>query len=260
MTKKAKAVRPDKPTPKLRAFLVTENQEHTGGVIFAHHAIVARRRGADEYADGEFSDVTCRRAPWADAYAGQAVPAGLLVEHGWRFEECGSCGRVVDEDVADRWFRHDMTPEEHAAWEARFAHWRPQHIVGSQHSLVFCDEQCRQNHLRVEAERKRIADRCIAAFIKLIERRFPDATIQDDGNWKPHAYVTRDHSNRAGRMVPEQIAVSFSFPGQKYGPATLRWERRSRHQKKRPTKPYFECLAGDRETFESWAKSHTVAA
>jgi hypothetical protein len=46
----------------LKAFAVTEHDENTGAVIFAKHDIVARRIGADEYADGELSYVSCRRA------------------------------------------------------------------------------------------------------------------------------------------------------------------------------------------------------
>src|SRR5687767_14229018 len=45
-------------TPALRAYAVTEEDEGTGGIIFARHAIVARRAGANEYNGGEFHGVT----------------------------------------------------------------------------------------------------------------------------------------------------------------------------------------------------------
>lgn len=36
----------------MKAFAVLENDECTGAIIFAKHAIVARRLGANEYAGG----------------------------------------------------------------------------------------------------------------------------------------------------------------------------------------------------------------
>ena len=55
---------------KMKAYAVTEEDENTGGIIYAEHNIVARRLGANEYADGEIAYVSCRRAPWADEYYG----------------------------------------------------------------------------------------------------------------------------------------------------------------------------------------------
>lgn len=82
--------------PPLRAFAVQEEDEGTGGIVFARHAVTARREGAAEYNGGDFSGLSCRRAAWADEYAPGPVPATIMVQHGW-WMHCHGCDRKVGE-------------------------------------------------------------------------------------------------------------------------------------------------------------------
>ena len=111
------------PKPLL-AYSVTEEFEGTGGIVFARSAIAARRIGAERYADGEFENAQCRRAPYADEYAESGVvPASRLIAEGWHFE-CSGCSRTIDNDYL--WER-DIDPSD---------------VVGTQDSSVYCNELC----------------------------------------------------------------------------------------------------------------------
>ncbi len=78
----------------MKAYAVQEDYEGTGAIIFAKHAIQARRWGANEFNGGELGGMTCRRAPWADQYAPGPIPAEVMMEHGWSFL-CVRCERRV---------------------------------------------------------------------------------------------------------------------------------------------------------------------
>ncbi len=120
-----------KPRP-LRAYAVLETCENTGGIVFAQHAIVARRWGSCEYADGDITSVTCRRAPWADRFASLgAVEARAAVAHGWRFE-CHGCGMNTDE--------YGLADDEKDV----------DGVIGTMDSLVFCCSACRVGHVAQE--------------------------------------------------------------------------------------------------------------
>lgn len=214
----------------VKAYAVLETFENTGAIYFEEHAVVARRRGANEFADGELSDVTCRRAPWADAYADRPLPVWLMVAHGWRFE-CTHCGRLIEED--------DM----------RDAGLPLEGIVGTQHSSVFCRTRCARKHHSRERRRKAEQLRAIEHFKGLVLRRFPDARLSGDSPNTHHAYV------RAGRAGWQwrHVAVSFRFPGMKIGPANLRF-RGDSSRIVGPPALEFACCSGDREAFEVWAK------
>lgn len=100
-----------------KAFIVT-GDDGAAAIIFARHAVVARREGACELGT-EFSYVeSCRRAPEFDSWAELGrVPSFILVEkHGWQFE-CSYCYSMVSADT-DGW-----------TWE------------GGHH--VFCSQRCR---------------------------------------------------------------------------------------------------------------------
>lgn len=85
---------------KLVAFSVMEEDENTGDIYFAKSDIEARKRGADEFADGEISYVTCRRAQWADKFAPGPVPFSAKFEQGW-WVECSGCGVTIQEGGYD---------------------------------------------------------------------------------------------------------------------------------------------------------------
>ena len=115
----------DKSKKPVRAYVVLENDERSGAIYFARHAITARKAGANEYGDGELSYVTCNRAPYADQFAETGmVPASVLVENGWHFE-CGSCGHRIDDDLAGLlllWNDALQFDMEQAVLETRAAH------------------------------------------------------------------------------------------------------------------------------------------
>ena len=132
----------------MKAYQVTDQGPDAGAcVVFAEHAVVARRQGAQEL-DCEFESVSCARAPDFDAYALLGyVPADVLVDHGW-FIFCQRCEARVDGDND-----HDLVVEGRNQW---------------------CSPQCRERDARERARReaKRSAGR--ADFCA----RFPGATVK----------------------------------------------------------------------------------
>jgi hypothetical protein len=217
----------------LQAYAVLEDCENTGGIVFAEHAIVARREGAERYNDGDFSGVTCRRAPWADAFAGKPIPAKVMIAHGWHFECCG-CGATIDED----WLHDQDLPLDG--------------VIGVEHSQIYCCEVCEaQENLRraIARDHQRRAIEALKAFVR---KRFPSARFRDDGNWAPHAYA----AGRRGTWLVEQSVVAFDFPGMQIGAAQCRLERRQHNDRLiGPIRPEFSCCFGDKEAFEAWAAS-----
>ncbi|AOR78629.1 hypothetical protein BES08_10820 [Novosphingobium resinovorum] len=221
------------------AYAVLEEGESTGGVIYARSAIAARREGANEYADGDFSYVTCHRAPWADAYHGKALDVGLMILHGWHFE-CSGCGGRIDEDMLDE---KQIEPDD---------------VIGHQHSAAYCDARCEAGAALEKAQAEHVQKRWLRRFAKIVKRRFPDAVPE-----LKHAYaILRD-----GRHVIEQVTVSFDFPGRQHWPAELTWRRRRdyaggyRRRAPQPhasNKPTWQCASGDREAFEAYAAATKV--
>ncbi|WP_407146267.1 hypothetical protein [Bradyrhizobium sp. ORS 86] len=218
----------------MKAFAVTEDQENTGEIIFAEHAIVARRRGADEYNDGELSGITCRRAPWADKFEGQPVPAWVMIDNGWHFD-CGHCGARIDSDYL---YDEDLPLKG---------------VIGTQHSLVYCSAICEAEDRLEQAIRADHQRRAIEALSNFVRKRFPAVTIRADGNNAPHAYAAQ----RRGSWQVEQVVVSFDFPGMKIAPAQCRIDRSGIRDDQLigPLWPRFLCCNGDRDVFERWAAS-----
>lgn len=217
----------------LKAFAVLEDYENTGGIVFAERAIVARRRGADQYNDGEFNGVSCRRAPWADEFAGKPIPVKVMISHGWHFE-CSGCGATIGED----WLFDNDLPLDG--------------VVGVEHSKVYCSDICEARDNLRRAIARDHERRAIQALKTFVLKRFPSVRFRDDSNWKPHAYASEER----GAWHVRQAVVSFDFPGMKIGAATCRIERG--HNNDRligPVRPEFSCCFGDKEAFEAWAAS-----
>lgn len=214
----------------LKAFAVLENDENTGAIYFAKRDIEARKAGANEFGDGDISNVSCRRAPWADEYAeAGVVPAKACIAHGWHFECCG-CGSTIDEDYLD---------EEDLLLDG---------VIGQQHGRVFCSEIC-ECRFNLDKAISRDKERRMIDILKdVVRKRFPGVEFADGkDNWKPHAYAT----SRGGVWQVEQAVVSFNFPGMKIGPASLRFDLD--HRKIGPVKPHYNCCFGDKEAFEAYA-------
>ena len=174
--------------PRLRAFEVTEDYESHAMIVYARHAVTARRIGAAELADGEFSNVTCRRAPWADAYAPGPVPAKALYEAGW-WLECRGCERWIDDD-------DDPRPV----------------FVGTE---AYCTAQCHERLLADQAQERLVRDATIRDLSRRLLQLMPGALICGDA----HVYVPR------GKAEPEQGYIEFTFPGARWGTGSLRFDK-----------------------------------
>ena len=94
--------KPAAPLKPLLAYAVTEEDgEGRSVIVFARHAIAARRNGANEINDGEIRGVTCCRAPWGDAYAeSRDIPRAAYLENYWWFE-CDFCSDHISQDRID---------------------------------------------------------------------------------------------------------------------------------------------------------------
>lgn len=221
----------------LKAYAVQETCEGTGGIVFAKYAIVARRKGAGIFGDGDFHSVTCQRAKWADQYAElDVLPAKVMIANGWHFE-CSGCGATIDED----WL-WDNDRELHD-------------VIGTQHSMVFCGPVCEARHNLYQAEATYIQKRMIRRFTRIIKRKFPDAEIVNEpSQLTPHAYSVK----RWGKWRVEQVSVAFTFPGMTYGAARLEY-RRDRYGGRqdrlgRPNRPYWTCPNGDQLAFQAFVE------
>lgn len=191
-----------KPLPPMEAYAVTENDEGTGAIYFARHAVVARRMGANEYTNGDFSYVTCRRAPWADAYVDKPLPAKVMVDHGWHFE-CHGCGKRIDDDMP---YEHGMPIEG---------------IIGSQHSAVYCCGKCYLRDQRMRARRKveetaasRISRRSCAS----VSLTWSSATARTNG-----AAITPTSFNIAASGIASKWLWRSSFPACRSGRRITAW-------------------------------------
>lgn len=239
----------------LKAYAVTEKYEDSGAIYFARYDIPARRMGADEYGDGELSNVTCRRAAWADHCAETGiVPVSLMVEHGWHFE-CTGCGIRIDADLR-LFYEENIDDVEFTDRALSYKDWTPDDIIGHQHSAVFCNAACEEGHRAYRAECERREARVLARFRAIILRRFPGVEFPDDQErYRGHAYayVTKRSS---GRWHVGQVHVPFNFPGQKYGPASLDYHPDSSIRARREV--HYMCAGGDKETFEAFAAATKV--
>lgn len=77
----------------LKAFVIEADYSEDVVVLFATTNVSARRQGANTIGV-DFGEVSCRRLPWADQYAGTHIPAKAYVENGWRVG-CLYCGDMV---------------------------------------------------------------------------------------------------------------------------------------------------------------------
>lgn len=215
----------------LKAYACTEEDENTGGIYFAPDNIRARKAFSNEYHDGELGGLRVLRAPWADQFADtRNVPASAMIANGWHFE-CSHCGERIDSDrLMDRGLSEDD-------------------VVGTQWSHVFCNTEEEAAWNERQRQLRAVEQGAIDTLRGVVLKRFPGVEFVT-GFGKEHAYAQRDGD---GNITVKQAFVSFKFPGQKYGPATLRmdWDWRT---KMGPIRPHFTCCTGDREAFEAWAK------
>lgn len=246
----------------LKAYSVQETCEGTGGIVFAKHNVVARKKGSQQFADGDFGSVTCNRAPWADEFAERgSVPASEAIHHGWWFE-CHGCGRKIDEDLPSLWESEVRNGEPLKGQQLLYAQWRPEHVIGNMDTAIFCRKSCKDHHDAHERERKRRQKRAIEAFKRIILKRFPDVTFPPDPECDAPYYRRSQHAyaeKRGDRWRLTQIIVYFNFPGMAIAPASLEYRFQSDTPREK-RKPAYHCCNGDREAFEAWANPEKAAA
>lgn len=237
----------------MKAFAVTEHMEGTGFIIFAHHAIAARIRGANELADGEITEISCKRAPWADAYADtRRVPASVLVANGWRFDCCG-CGVRIDTDLAFIYEEQGCDPEttDHAQ---RFKGWTPEHVTGFDQGEVFCNAACEAEHEASKVRVKALEERIRATYRRMLLRKFPGAQIEGKG----HVYVTERERDGRTIMRVEQVRLLFDFPGRRGPLAELRFQSVPTLRGERRITAHVRAV--DYDAFDAWRNGMKIAA
>jgi len=213
----------------LQAYAVTEHCENTGGIVFANSDIEARKRGASEYADGEITEVSCKRAPWADQYAAAGrVPVLVMIEYGWWWT-CNGCERTVTSDFED-YDDDDVVIDLHPVEDARG---------------FWCTPECRDRDLRERAERKIFNAMILDHLRMLLAKRLPGAiAVENEG----HVYAVLND----GLWTAQQARIDFRFPGCVIAPASFRLGCN-------PNTNEIEALvcAGDLEAYKAWRATAT---
>lgn len=211
----------------MKAYAVQEEDEGTGGIVFAKTNAQARRIGANRF-DNEWDGVTCRRAAWADQYAPGPVPFKVMFENGW-WRECDGCGVRIEQngyDADGNTIDFDIVDDG---------------------PRTYCTPTCRDRDLIERAKVERVKRRAIAVMRNHLLRRVPGVTIVDGPeNWATHAFVSRD---KHGRLRIGQAIISFDFPGRKHGLGSLRADRDQSHMDRKPT---VWISNGDREIWAAW--------
>lgn len=186
----------------MKAYAVQEEDEGTGGIVYADHSIVALRNGASQYGDGDISGWKAVRAPWADSYAPGPCPLLVMVDHGW-WMECHGCGIRIDSDLE---FIPDDPTEPVKQLEP----------VEDGHGL-FCTVACRDAHMVERAERKIFGQWMLDLLRLRLRDKLPGCT-EAEAAMLPHVYVEK----KDGLWTIGQCVIGFTFPGCKIGPASLR--------------------------------------
>lgn len=217
--------------PPLKAFTVLETCEDTGGIVLP--GTRSRRGGRDPRSSGM---ATSTASP-------AGVPIGEMIEMGWHFE-CGGCGARIDRDyLAER-------------------DWRTEDVVGTQHSISYCNAVCEARHDLHRAEAAYHEARWIRRFRAFVRRRFPEAKlVPGEGiGGGARAYASKVD----GRLTIQEIDVRFEFPGMDIAPASLAYRRRTPDRWRTPgrwprqtfkhAKPEWSCCYGDKTAFEAFAR------
>lgn len=182
----------------LLAFAVMEDCESTGGIIFAHRAIVARRKGANEFNGGEFEGVSCRRAPWADEYAPGPVPPLVMIDHGWWFP-CWDCNRIISQNEMD---------------DDEEDHYHP--VAGRR--AIWCNPTCRSRWIGMKYFVKEFEIVAVENMRASLLRRLPGVEIVEN---EPYVYV----NSIDGLYTAIAGRIGFLFPGCTIGLATWGFDR-----------------------------------
>lgn len=165
------------PTENRKAYHVGEGSEGEHVITFATSSAQARREGGNALGL-EFNEVSfCRRAPWADEFAGQRfIPAKAYHDQGW-WLYCNNCETQLYEDAED----DDGNPLTI--------------VYAGRHA--YCDQGCKDSRDKLIADANAKGD---AFKAKVLSER-PDLTFGEFSIGYPH--IT--------------MSVTFKFPGCQYG-------------------------------------------
>jgi hypothetical protein len=168
---------------KIKAYQV-QGDEY-GCIVFATNSATARREGGREL-DLEFDEVgSCRRAQWADEYAGAkgGVPPLVMIENGW-WQECVHCGHCITIDDIEDGYEDD---------EGNVIKLNP---VEKDHH-IYCNQHCFDKEIEQRANHDAKADE----FKNKVLSLRPDLTFKEfRGKW-PQCHCS----------------ASFTFDGSQYG-------------------------------------------
>lgn len=203
----------------LKAFIVTEPDENTGGVVFARSNAHARRLGSGQFGSGDFDWGNARREPSLDKYAESGrVPWVEMFNRGW-WCECSGCGGRISEGYLD----DDGNEVEYDLVE-----------VGHN---VYCRRECREEHVAERAVGDHVAAVTIGEMTDRLLKMMPGAVVSGT----PHVYVPTGDTPRQA----QQCCIYFSYPGMRIGPGCLRFDKKGQT-------PYVTVCSGDRIAFARW--------
>ncbi|WP_370599593.1 hypothetical protein [Pseudomonas nitroreducens] len=161
----------------LKAYHVGEGSEGEHVIVFATSGAAGRRKGGNEL-DLMFEEVQfCRRAPWADEFAGQSfIPAKAYHENGW-WLYCHNCETQLYEDAED----DDGNPM--------------QIVYDGPHA--YCDQACKDCYERQIADANAKGE------------AFKERALQE------RPYLTFTKWNIGWPRITQ--SAEYTFPGGKYG-------------------------------------------
>lgn len=218
---------------------VVHSFDGEGTIVFATNGAEARRFGANSL-DISFEDVeSCCRCHWADGYTNSHdIPASLMIENGWWFEECNHCGISMNDSALE-------DGEKPVSG-----------VVGFLGGLIFCCAECASSYYEDKRICKEAEAEMLASLHKRILRRFPDAVLAQE---KDHAYATR----KDGVVFVKQAKASFDFTGRKHGLASLCFDLDTCDHPPYskfigPIRPAWFCCSGDKDEFEAFAAKQLI--
>ena len=179
---------------KLKAYIVSNDNDDMAQIVFAKSNAQARRIGSD----GEWEGWSCRREQWADAFYPGPVPLQAAIDHGW-WTECVGCGCRIENGTYDA---DDNELEFHDC-------------QGTLNGPSYCCSDCKAHHIESLKKQKALGEQILEIIKDHVRKKIGPV----DFNPTNHPYFITSHP--AGYIVKDAI-VHFSFPGQTLSDATAR--------------------------------------
>jgi hypothetical protein len=203
--------------PKIKAYSVQEDDEGTGGVVFAKSPAAAQMLASGKWGTGDFFWGRARRAQWADAYGPDGpIPARAMIENGW-WLECHGCGVHICEN------------DDHLDT-----------VVGTQ-DAAFCSQDCMDRKIIDDEAARDCELTAIGKLIRLLGEKYPGVLLSGE----THANARK---GKEGMWHVHQCIVGFTFPGSKIGPGHIRYDKVGEE-------PRVTVCSGDMAAWEAWRAS-----